>query len=74
MKLRKGEIKAYLAAIVAASLLPGLFLVLGLLLKVEWAVYVLLSLGSYAMFALVWLLTIDPALELFDKDGPEHSK
>ena len=34
MKLRKGEIKAYLAAIVVASLLPGIFLVFGLALGV----------------------------------------
>lgn len=74
MKLRKGEIKAYLAAIVVASLLPGIFLVFGLALGVEWAVYVLLSLGSFALFALVWLLAIDPALELFDKDGSEPPK
>lgn len=74
MKLRKGEIKAYLAAIVVASLLPIGLIVTGLVMDVKWAEYVLISLGSFALFSLVWLLTIDPALELFDKDGSEPPK
>lgn len=68
MKLQKWEIKAYLASLVAAAALPVALIVFGLVLDVEWAVYVLLSLGSCALFALVWLLVIDPALDFFGKD------
>lgn len=69
MKLQKWEIKAYLLSVLCASLLPGILLVVGLAMKVEWAVYVLLSLGSMALFALAWVLLIDPFMDHFDPDA-----
>lgn len=67
MELEKWEVKAILVACVLAALLPVALIVAGLVLKVEWAAYLLLGLGSLALFGLCWLLLIGPVENFFEK-------
>lgn len=67
MNLEKWEIKSILVAGAIAAVLPVTLVVLALVMNVEWAGKLLVSLGSLALFSLGWLLVIDPVENFFEK-------